>query len=134
MDSRQVADVAVWTRGYCIPRRTRTRRERCHDFRFDVRRREHSEHGELRTQLERELRLRPRDSPRQVPDLEEPPHVDRAAIENVIPIDVCETDRRQIHSATRDYAAFDADIGEVLFLDVSADLTSTRRHRLSLQR
>jgi hypothetical protein len=66
-------------------------------------------------------------SPRQVSDLEKSSDVDRAAIENVIPVDVGETDRRQIHPATRDYAALDADIVEVFFLYGSAgfDLNET---------
>jgi hypothetical protein len=61
-------------------------------------------------------------SPRQVSDPEKSSDVDRAAIENVISVDVCETDRSQIHSATRDYAALDADIIEMFFLDGSAGL------------
>ena len=48
------------------------------------------------------------------------PHVDGAAIEDVIPADVCETNRRQIHSATRDHAMLDPNVVEVLFFQVSA--------------
>jgi hypothetical protein len=59
---------------------------------------------------------------RHISDLEKPPHVDRAAIENVTPVDMGETDRRQIHPATRDYAALDADIVEVFLLYGSAGL------------
>jgi hypothetical protein len=61
-------------------------------------------------------------SPGQISDLEKSSDVDRAAIENVIPVDVCETDRCQIHPATRDYAALDADIVEVFLLYGSAGL------------
>jgi len=66
-------------------------------------------------------------SPRQISDLEKSSDVDRAATEKVIPVDVGETDRRQIYPATRDYAALDAHIIEVLLLYRSAgfDLNET---------
>ena len=77
--------------------------------------------------MEDQFRLQSLYSLRQISDLEKSPDVDRPAIENVIPVDVGETDRRQIHPATRDYAALDADIVEVFLLYGSAgrDLNET---------
>jgi hypothetical protein len=82
----------------------------------------HRQNCECGSKLEGQFRLQSLYPPRQISDLEKSSDVDRAAIENVTPIDVCETDRRQIHSATRDYAALDADIVEVFLLYGSAGL------------
>ena len=88
----------------------------------DVRCFGHGENGELRPKLERQLRLQPLDSPRQVSDAEESPRVDVAARINIIPVDVRQTADATSSPAARNDTILDRDVFEVLILHVGGGL------------
>jgi hypothetical protein len=72
--------------------------------------------------LEGQLRLQPLDSARQVPDLEEPPHVDTAALEDVIPVDVRQTAGTNVQPRPRDNAVQNTEVIKMMLFNLCRGL------------
>ena len=63
-----------------------------------------SQYSKFRAKQESELRLEPLDSLRQVSDLEEPSHIDGAAVKSIVSIDVGEARGSQVQPGSRNNA------------------------------
>src|SRR6202166_4456327 len=97
MESWQKADVVIWAWGIAAVEEFTRDGVRAMRTSRDIWSFRHEEHAEFRPKQESELRQKPLDSPRQVLDLEEPSHIDGAALKHIVSIDVGEARGSQIH-------------------------------------
>jgi hypothetical protein len=88
MDSGYIADVVIWARGIAAVVELARDGVGAMGTHWYWRRLRKSQYSKFRPEQESELRLEPLDSLRQVSDLEEPSHIDGAAVKNIVSIDV----------------------------------------------
>ena len=122
MDSGYIADVVIWERGIAAVVELARDRIGAMGTHWYWRRLRKSQYSKFRPEQESELRLEPRDSPRQVSDLEEPTHINGAALKHIVSIDVGEARGSQVEPAARNDAVLNRHVIQMVLFEVCRGL------------